>query len=83
MWTFSNHSLASLPLARTLDLRREQIAKVVWLWLIHHVKYPLAFPAPCVDYSNDGSLIFGIRLETYWLINWLDPTTRSSCKELP
>lgn len=36
------------PLARALDLRPWQIAQVVRLRLIHHVKYPLAFSTPSV-----------------------------------
>lgn len=77
-----NLFLPVLPLL-PVDLRPWQMAQVVQLRLIQHVKYPFALCSLGVDYSNDGSLIFGISVQTYRLINWLYPTTHSRCKEPP
>lgn len=61
------------------DLRPPRMEQSEKLWLIHHVKYPLAFHSLSVDYSNDCSLIFRIRQQASLLINSVYPTTLSSC----
>lgn len=72
-----------VPSSTVVDLRPPRIAQSAKLWLIHHVKYPLAFHSLSVDYSNDCSLIFRIRRQACLLINLLYPTTLSSCTKPP
>lgn len=67
------------PCTTAVDLRPPQIPQSAKLWLIHHIKCPLAFHSLCVDYSNVVLLIFGIRQKTYLLMNSNYLALLSSC----